>query len=255
MKPVRVGWKLGRITLHLLRGWWIIRRHFPALESAQRQQHVHVWARQMLQIFGIQLVRRGHALASGPVLLVANHVSWLDILVMHASGYCRFISKADVRRWPLIGEMAHHAGTLFIERESRRDAHRMVQDMAERLQAGDVLAVFPEGTTGDGLQLKPFHANLIQAAIAAQVPVQPVALRFTDGRTGQISLAPRFIDDDTLLASVLKTLAADGLHAEVITGEPEHHGDRDRRRWAKDLRETVQALRGGHRGQAPGGGP
>ena len=149
MKPVRVGWKLGRITLHLLRGWWIIRRHFPALEPAQRQQHVHVWAGQMLQIFGIRLVRRGHALASGPVLLVANHVSWLDILVMHASGYCRFISKADVRRWPLIGEMADQAGTLFIERESRRDAHRMVQDMAERLKAGDVL-VGPLNAVGAG---------------------------------------------------------------------------------------------------------
>lgn len=243
MTPVRVAFKLSRTVLHLLRGWWIIWRHFPALDSAQRERHVQLWAAQMLQIFGIRLVRRGHALARGPVLLVANHISWLDILVMHASGYCRFISKADVRRWPLVGVMADRAGTLFIERESRRDAHRLVHHMVERLQAGEVLAVFPEGTTGDGLELKPFHANLIQAAISAQAPVQPVALRFIDGRTGELSHAPRFIGDDTLLSSVLKTLRARHLQAEVTVGEPEHHGGRDRRTWAQQLRERVHALR------------
>lgn len=243
MKPVRVAFKLSRALLHLLRGGWIIWRHFPRLEARQRERHVQVWAGQMLQIFGVRLVRHGHSLAPGPVLLVANHISWLDILVMHASGYCRFISKADVRGWPLVGPMAYRAGTLFIERESRRDAHRVVQHMVERLQAGDVLAVFPEGTTGDGLELKPFHANLIQAAISAQVPVQPLALRFIDARTGEPSHAPRFIDEDTLLSSVLKTLGADALQAEVITGAPEHHGGRDRRTWAQDLRQAVQALR------------
>ncbi len=243
MKPVRVSLKVCRTVLHLLRGGWIIWRHFPALPAAQRERHVHVWAGQMLQIFGIRLVRQGQDLAPGPVLLVANHISWLDILVMHASGYCRFISKADVKRWPLIGMLADGAGTLFIERESRRDAHRVVHHMVERLQAGDVLAVFPEGTTGDGHTLKPFHANLIQAAISAQVPVQPVALRFVDARSGEISMAPRFIGDDTLLASVLRTLGAEGLHAEVILGEPQHHAGRDRRTWAADLHASVMALR------------
>lgn len=243
MRSVRVALKLGRTVWHLLRGWWIIRRHFPRLTPLQREQQVQAWAAQMLGIFGIDLVRRGHALAGGPVLLVANHVSWLDILVMHASGYCRFISKADVYRWPLIGPMAAGAGTLFIERESRRDAMRVVQHMVERLQAGDVLAVFPEGTTGDGIDLRPFHANLIQAAIVACVPVQPLALRFVDGRTGQLSLAPRFVGDDTLLSSVLNTLGAQDLQAEVVVGPPEPHGGRDRRRWAQDLHATVQALR------------
>ncbi len=243
MKPVRVALKLGRTVGHLLRGWWIIRRHFPGLTAPQREQQVQAWAAQMLRIFGITLVRRGPPLASGPVLLVANHLSWLDILVMHASGYCRFIAKADVHRWPLIGTMAAAAGTLFIERESRRDAMRVVHHMAERLQAGDVLAVFPEGTTGDGLALKPFHANLIQAAISAQAPVQPLALRFVDGSTGHISLAPRFVDDDTLLSSVLKTLGAQDLCAQVQVGPPESAGGRDRRRWAQDLHAAVQALR------------
>ena len=243
MKPVRVAFKLVRTLLHVLRGWWIIRSRFDRLSQPEREQEVQRWAAQMLRIFGIRLVRRGPALAPGPVLLVANHISWLDILVMHACGYCRFISKADVHRWPLIGGMAASAGTLFIERESRRNAMRVVHHMVDRLQAGDVLAVFPEGTTGDGVTLKPFHANLIQAAIAADVPVQPVALRFADGRTGAMSLAPRFIDDDTLIGSVLQTLGADDLQAEVTTGEPQSREGRDRRRWAADLHAAVDALR------------
>jgi 1-acyl-sn-glycerol-3-phosphate acyltransferase len=243
MQGVRVGFKLVRTLAHVLRGWWIIWRQFPHLAQPQREQHVQRWAAQMLGIFGITLVRHGPPLASGPVLLVANHISWLDILVMHASGYCRFISKADVHHWPLIGTMAAAAGTLFIERESRRDAMRVVHHMAERLSAGDVLAVFPEGTTGDGIELKPFHANLIQAAIAVQAPVQPLALRFIDGRTGELSLAPRFVDEDTLLSSVLKTLGAQDLQAEVISGHVQLCEGRDRRQWAADLREAVEALR------------
>ncbi len=249
MSALRYGWRpqvAGRLLLiiaHLLRGFWIIRVHFPRLEPQEQQRHVQRWAAQMLSAIGIELVREGHPLASGPVLMVANHISWLDILVLHASGYCRFISKADVRRWPLIGFMAHGAGTLFIERESRRDAHRVVHHMAERLQAGDVLAVFPEGTTGDGVDIRPFHANLIQAAILANAPVQAVALQFVDRRTGQISHAPRFIDDDTLVGSVLRTLAARGVQAHVRSAPPDHHQGRDRRQWAQALREQVSALR------------
>ena len=243
MRALRVGVKLVRAGLHVAHGLWIIRRHFPRLTLLERSQHVERWAGHMLLIFGIDLVRRGSPLAAGPVLLVANHISWLDILVMHASGYCRFISKSDVRRWPLIGAMAAGAGTLFIERESRRDAHRVLHHMVERLQAGDVLAVFPEGTTGDGLTLKPFHANLIQAAITAQAQVQPVALRFVDGASGQISHAPRFIDDDTLLGSIWQTLLARQLVAQVTLGEPEHAQGRDRRGWALDLHREVQRLR------------
>ena len=240
----RVAGRLLRVLWQIAQGFWIIRLRFSRLESPQRQQHVQAWAQRMLHALGIELSHQGPSVAGGPVLLVANHISWLDILVLHAAGYCRFISKADVRRWPLIGYMAHEAGTLFIERQSRRDAHRMVHFMAERLRAGDVLAVFPEGTTGDGLLLRPFHANLIEAAILADVPVQPVALRFVDALTGQISHAPRFVDDDTLVGSVLRTLAASGVQAQVLLGQPERHGGRDRRQWAQDLRHQVMRLRG-----------
>ncbi|MES2977686.1 MAG: lysophospholipid acyltransferase family protein [Pseudomonadota bacterium] len=242
MSTLRAIVTLTRVTTHALRGYWTIRRRFPQLDAEAQALEVHRWAQRMLSLAGIELAVEGPR-PQGPVLLVANHISWLDILVMHAAGYCRFVSKADVKHWPVVGTLASGGGTLFIERESRRDAHRVVHHMVERLQAGDVLAVFPEGTTGDGITLKPFHANLIQAAISSGKPVQPVALVFRDRTTGAMSHAPRYVDDDTLLGSVWRTLCAKGLSAEVVFGTPELAQGRDRRTWAADLRRQVDALR------------
>jgi len=121
---------------------------------------------------------------------------------------------------------------------------RVVHHMAERLRAGDVLAVFPEGTTSDGVNLLPFHANLFQAAIAADAPVLPVALQFEDIATGARSLAPCYINNDSLLGSIWRTLAAPPLRAVLIFGEPQPALGRDRRAWAADLRSAVEDLRG-----------
>jgi 1-acyl-sn-glycerol-3-phosphate acyltransferase len=231
-----------RAVGHVVRGLWIIRSEFAQLTPAQTQQHVREWSRQMLCIMGVELLVRDTPPGTGPALLVANHVSWLDILVMNAAHPARFVSKSDVKHWPVLGSLITGAGTLYIERESRRDAMRVVHHMAERLQAQDTLAVFPEGTTGDGRTLLPFHANLFQAAIAAQAPVVPVALRFVDGASGQRSDAPVFIGDTTLIASIWTTLRASSLQAVVAYGEPQTHDGRDRRAWAQDLRTEVERL-------------
>jgi 1-acyl-sn-glycerol-3-phosphate acyltransferase len=231
-----------RAVGHVVRGLWIIRSEFAQLTPAQTQLHVREWSRQMLCIMGVELLVRDTPPGTGPALLVANHVSWLDILVMNAAHPARFVSKADVKHWPVLGSLITGAGTLYIERESRRDAMRVVHHMAERLQAQDTLAVFPEGTTGDGRTLLPFHANLFQAAIAAQAPVVPVALRFVDGASGQRSDAPVFIGDTTLVASIWTTLRASSLQAVVAYGEPQTHDGRDRRAWAQDLRTEVERL-------------
>ena len=243
MKFVRLWWKLLRATVHAACGFWAIKVQFPRLEQRDREQRVHVWARQMLVIVGIDLVVQGQRPCAGPVLLVANHLSWLDIVVLHASHYCRFVSKSDIGKWPFVNTLAFGAGTLYIERSSRRDAHRVVQQMVDCLKAGDVLAVFPEGTTGDGITLKPFHANLIQAAIEAAMPVQPVALKFLDAQSGAPSFAPRYIDDDSLGWSIWNTLTAPPLQAVVCFGETQLAQGRTRREWAHALREDIEALR------------
>lgn len=239
----RASWKGVRVLMHIVTGLCTIWLVFPRLSPPQKEERIQAWALAMLDRIAIKLIVNGPTPGQGPLLLAANHISWLDIVVMLAARHCRFVSKADVRHWPLIGTLASAAGTLFIERESRRDAMRVVHHMAERLQAGDVLAIFPEGTTSDGVNLLPFHANLFQAAISVNAPVLPVALRFADAATGERSLAPCYINDDTLLGSIWRTLTAPALCAVVTFGEPQGAHGRERRAWAADLRAAVEGLR------------
>ncbi len=243
MNRLRAAWRLLRVVLHLLGGVWTIYTVVPRLSALQKHARVQVWALEMLECLAIKLVVKGSPPLHGPMLLVANHISWVDIVVMHATRHCRFVSKDEIARWPVVSTLANAADTLYITRESRRDAMRVVHQMAQCLRDGDVLAIFPEGTTGDGSTLLPFHANLLQAAISADAPVQPVALQFVDTVSGQISFAPCYVGDDTLWQSLWRTLCADNVQAVVHFGTPEVAQGRDRRAWAADLRETITALR------------
>jgi 1-acyl-sn-glycerol-3-phosphate acyltransferase len=239
----RAVWRLLRACTHIVAGLLTVLLRFPRLSPEQREIRVQVWSREMLARLGIRLEVQGDASLPGPLLLVANHISWLDITSLHAARFCRFVSKADVKAWPLIGALASGVGTLFIQRESRRDAMRVVHHMADSLRASDVLAVFPEGTTGEGVELLPFHANLLQAAITAGAPVQPVALQFIDTHSGERSLAPCYVGDDTLLGSVWRTVRARGITVHIVFGEPQTARGRERRTWAAGLRETIAQLR------------
>jgi len=243
VRTLRAIARLLHAIAHALRGWWIIRTKFQWMDDAARGREVERWARRMLQVLGIRLVVQGTPPGEGPLLLVSNHISWLDILTLHAARHVRFVSKAAVRHWPLIGTLSTGAGTLYIEREKRRDAMRVVHHMTEALRGGDRIAVFPEGTTSDGRVLLPFHANLLQAAISAGVPVQPAALHFVDAASGQASLAPRYVDEDTLVSSLWRVLRAPPLAAIVRFGEPQDPHGRERRGWALSLHADVMALR------------
>ncbi len=215
---------------------------FPRLSKQQRDMRVQAWAGQMLVRLGVELEIIGTPAPLGPMLLVANHISWLDIVALHAACHCRFVAKADVRRWPLVGALATGGGTLYVERGSRRDAMRMVHQMAQALREGDVLAIFPEGTTGDGSSVLPFHANLIQAAISAGAPVQPVALQFTDGHPRKLSRAVSYVGDESLAGSIWRTIGAQHLRALLVFGPPQFAEGRDRRAWAQQLRVQIAEM-------------
>ena len=230
------------MLLHVLHGGWLMWRHAQRWTAVERARQVERWAQQMLALMGIGVQVHGQPPVAGPVLLVVNHRSWLDIVALHAACYCRLVAKSGIRHWPLVGALATNAGTLYIERESPRDALRVVHHMADALRNGDVLGVFPEGTTSDGRMLLPFHANLLQAALASGAPAQPVALRYIDTATGQPSDAPRYVGDESLPGSVWRTLSAPPMTAVLHFGEPQHSAGRNRRAWAADLHSEVAAL-------------
>ena len=241
MRTPRALWRLTRCFLHALQGALICAALFPWLAPARRMRVVGRWSAQLLGVLGVELQASGTP-RTGPVLLVANHISWLDILAINAVQPARFVSKADVRHWPVMGWMVACGGTLFIERERKRDALRVVHQVAEALKAGETIAVFPEGTTGDGHALLPFHANLLQAAIATETPVQPIALRYSDQRDA-VSAAAAYIGDTSLAQSVWWIACADGLTVTVRMLLPEGTRHLERRALAERLQgQIAQAL-------------
>lgn len=238
MRGLVGAWRLSRTLGHLALGIVVVALRFPSRDAGGRHALIRWWSAKLLSTLGIGLTVHG-APRAGATLLVANHVSWLDIAAIHAvAPRARFVSKSDVRRWPLLGGLAAAAGTLFIERESKRDALRVVHQMAEALRAGDMVAVFPEGTTGAGRDLLPFHANLLQAAIATSTPAQPVVLRFHQPGHA-FSPAAEFLGQTTLLQSLWRLACAQGLRVTVQLLDAEVTAHADRRALAAHLRERI----------------
>lgn len=240
MRAVVGAWRLARVIVHGLHGLAIVLARFRRLDVAARQARIRWWSAKLLRVMGIALVAEGTP-RPGAKLLVANHVSWLDIAAIHAVvPEARFVSKADVKAWPLVNRLVDSAGTLYIARESKRDALRVVHQMAEALAAGDTVAVFPEGTTGAGREPLPFHANLLQAAIATATPIQPAVLRFFDAAHA-VSPAAEFLGETTLAQSLWRLVTARGMAVEVRLLTAMASAQADRRALAQHLRETIAA--------------
>ena len=244
MRSLIAVWRLARLLAHVLHGVAVMKLEFGRLDAAGRHARIAWWSRKMLAVLGVRVESRGQG-RPGAKLVVANHVSWLDIAAIHAVlPEARFVSKADVKHWPIVGAMVAGAGTLFIERASKRDALRVVHQSGEALQAGDTVAVFPEGTTGAGPELLPFHANLLQAAISTEVPIQPVALRWHEPGE-RFSTSARFIGETTLLQSVWAIVTARGLAVDVQILPAEQTAHADRRAMAEHMREQITAALAG----------
>jgi 1-acyl-sn-glycerol-3-phosphate acyltransferase len=244
-----------RLPLLLARLVWLMLdglrqlRGFSGLAAARRQTLIRNWSRRLLRACAMELRIEGEP-APGACLLAINHVSWLDIVALNAAHPTRFVAKAEVDRWPLIGALARGAGTLFIERERPRDAMRVMHDMAAALRAGAHVSVFPEGTTSDGSTILPLHANLFQAAVSAGVVVQPVLLRYVDARSGRTNAAPAYIGDDSILLTLRRIATARQLQVCVHYLAPLQCTER--RALARQVQEALElALRSATAGTAP----
>ncbi|MFV0132425.1 lysophospholipid acyltransferase family protein [Streptomyces sp. HMX87] len=175
---------------------------------------VRRWCRWLVRAAGVRVRITGAAAPAGGLLLVANHVSWLDIPLLAAVRPARMLAKTEIRRWPVAGPLAARGGALFIERDRLRALPGTVARIAEVLRGGTAVAVFPEGSTWCGRASGPFRRAVFQAALDAGVPVQPVRIRYSaEGRS--LSTAPAFVGEDTLLASLWRVASARGLVAEA----------------------------------------
>lgn len=228
------------LCLHLLRGVLTCALLFPWCGARAREDHIRRWSRRLLRICGVELelmgavpeTRRG-------AMVVANHISWLDIFVIHSWYPARFVAKSEIRGWPVVGWLCEKTGTLFIERGRKRDAHRVLHDITDCMLQGDRVCVFPEGTTSDGTDLLPFHANLMQAPLSGGLPVLPVALVYVDAATGQRTTAPAYIGEMTLLQTLDAILRAPPMRAQLRFAEALQGNDASRRLLAERAREAI----------------
>jgi 1-acyl-sn-glycerol-3-phosphate acyltransferase len=189
------------------------------LRSGERVDHraIRAWSAGLLRIFGFRLRRVGLPL-QGATLFVANHVSWIDITLLHSQHAVGFVAKDEISRWPLIGWLASRAGTIFHRRGSDHSLRDVMQLMVARMRAGFSVGVFPEGGTGDGRALRVFHARILQTALDADVPVQPVALRY--GEHGNAQALVAFAPGEQFLHNFLRLLGDRSRVAEVHFLEP-----------------------------------
>ena len=219
-RPLRYVWRVPLLLLHILLGICLctlvlnLNRGVTMRDGREPLPHrlQRAWARGLLAIFGLRARRFGQALPD-PMLFVANHTSWLDIVSMHSQRAVCFVAKAEIAQWPLVGWMAASGGTIFHRRGNNHSLALVMQTMVDRMRAGRSVAVFPEGgTSHDGVP-RVFHARIFQTALDAGVAVQPVALRFThDGRR---VLDEGFRDGENFMANLMRLLGAPPMDVEV----------------------------------------
>jgi 1-acyl-sn-glycerol-3-phosphate acyltransferase len=216
---------------------------------------VRVWSRAVVRAAGVRIRLSGGPVPAGGLLLVANHISWLDIPLLAVVRPARMIAKTEIRQWPVAGPLAARAGVVFIARDRLRTLPGTVADIAGALRSGAAVGVFPEGSTWCGRAQGAFRRAVFQAALDAGVPVQPVRLhyRFADGAA---STAPAFVGEDSLLASLWRVASTRGLVAEVDIRPPLAPGAHPDRRALARAAQPHTAPGGDHTARiAPSGRP
>jgi len=212
------------LVLHLLLGLAIVYGVFPFCSLPARNRINRWWSGWLVRLCGArlrisgtpldaQLAATGLAPGSRGRLLLANHVSWIDIFAINAALPGRFVAKSEIGRWPLLGALVTRAGTLYIERGRRHAVAGANDRVHAHLRAGESIVVFPEGTTGRGDDLLPFHSNLLAPALQGGAEVWPVVLRYTE--RGAFSDAAAFVGELSLVASLGKVLVAERMEIEV----------------------------------------
>ena len=221
-------WFIARSLLCLawiLLGLLTIILCYPWAGSVFRGWSKRWWSACLLALCGVRTAIQGEPRLDGPVLWVANHVSWIDIFAMNRVRPTAFVAKSEIRSWPLLGWLVAGAGTIFIERASRHEVHRVGQAMRAQFDAGRVVGLFPEGTTSPGFDVLPFYANLFEPARRGGAAIQPVALRYFHG-DGRSDFAA-YVGEETLVQNLWRVLGGNGVRIEIVFLPPVWSGQGD----------------------------
>lgn len=223
----------------------ILRFVYPRATPGRRRALMHWWSRKLLAILNITPQVEGAAPAAGETqaMIVANHVSWIDIFLISSVRPTRFVAKSEIRAWPLAGWIAERAGTLFIRRDQMRDMARIDARVREVLQEGDCVGLFPEGITTEGDELLKFHTSLFEPAVANGAHVHPVAIRY-EHPDGTLCRQMSFIGERTFMQSIELILRQKAVRARIMFAPPVETAGAARRDIAKSVEASVASLLG-----------
>ena len=248
-RPLRYLWRSPLLALHILLGLPLTLLMINPVSAriemrGERLDHLMIrwWSGTLMGIFGMRVRRYGTPLP-GAALFVANHVSWIDIVLVHSQRMMGFVAKAEISRWPLVGWVASRGGTIYHHRGNNDSLHGVMHAMVARLQQGLAVGVFPEGKTTRGDAIGTFHARIFQPAVLAGVPAQPVALKY--GLRGDAQTIVAFGEKENFLQNFLRLLGEPGRVAEVHFLDPVAAGEDGRRRMAEACRERISAAMAG----------
>jgi 1-acyl-sn-glycerol-3-phosphate acyltransferase len=241
---VRAATRLAHVGLLLAGALLLAHLVVPRLAPPRRLALVQRGSRLLLRALDIELVAPDPPREAG--LLIANHISWIDILAIVSVAPAWFVAKQEVRRWPVIGALASRAGTVFLVRERARAVVAANASIVDRLRRGETVVVFPEGTTTDGIGVRPFHAALLEPARMAGRPVHPVAISYHEPG-GRRSLAAAYCADTSFAASLVRVARASKIRAHLRFLEPLPTAGAHRRELARAARDRIEEAL-----QAPG---
>lgn len=212
---------------------------YPLVDKNRQAALKQRWSHQVLKILSVRLDASPTQVPPG-CLIVANHISWLDIFAINSLRPAAFISKAEVRQWPFIGWLATKNDTVFLHRGSRGHARQVNEEIDKLLNTGMDVALFPEGKTSNGTHLLGFHAALLQPAVETGRPILPITLTYHDS-DGNLSLAPSFADETTLMQCFSAILASRSLTARLTPAAPIETQGKTRRELSQTAHATIAA--------------
>jgi 1-acyl-sn-glycerol-3-phosphate acyltransferase len=232
-------WLAGEILLALASFAAVVIVSAAVPDRTERARWLQGVCARALRVFRIELRIDGPIPTSG--LLVCNHLSYLDILILSATTGCIFVSKCEVKSWPVFGWFASMAGTLFLRRDRRSDVARMTREMRGALDDGALVALFPEGTTSDGREVLPFKSSLIEPATQSRHAVWAGLIEY-DLEDGSVADEVCYWRDMALAPHLMNLLGKRGIHARLRFTRVQE-GGADRKQLARQLRAEVVRLR------------
>jgi 1-acyl-sn-glycerol-3-phosphate acyltransferase len=245
MNLIRLPIRVGRLGVNILGGATYIESCYrlPRVSKIDSKElndfgPFRYWVKDLVKSLNVYLEVEGRPVSQGN-MMVSNHVSWVDTVILNHAEPLSFVSRHDVEGWPFIGTFTRRMGSVYVDRSNKFQAYRCIPNLQDKLRSGRSVMVFPESTTSDGTQLLPFYSMFLEAAVREKCLVQPVALTYTD-KDGNRLREAAYAGDDSFGETLIRILKQRKVYAKIKFLAPFDAAVHDRKELVKLCRESIE---------------